>query len=141
MKLVTLVEVLNIKLIETLREELGSAYTVSANGGLSKNPYNSYSISISAPCGPENVDKIIKATLAEIKKIQDKGPTELDLNKVKETTTKKYREDVKDNGYWLNRLQRNSEFGSDPGLILTVESRLMKVTAKDVQDAAKKYFN
>jgi zinc protease len=141
MKLVTLVEVLNIKLIETLREELGSVYGVNASGGLSKNPYNSYSISISAPCGPENVDKIIKATLAEIQKIKDKGPTEVDLNKVKETSIKKYHEDLKDNGYWLNRLQRSSEFGSDPGAILTVEARLMKVTAKDVQEAAKKYFN
>jgi len=60
---------------------------------------------------------------------------------VKETTTKKYHEDLKENGYGLSRLQRNGELGSDPGSILTVETRLMKVTAKDVQDAAKKYFN
>jgi zinc protease len=141
LKLVALVEVLNIKLIETLREELGSVYGVSANGILNKNPYNSYSINISAPCGPENVDKIIKATMAEIQKLKDNGPTEIDLNKVKETITKKYHEDLKDNGYWLNRLQRNSELGSDPASILTVETRLMKVTAKDIQDAARKYFN
>ena len=141
LKLQTLIELLNIKLTETLREDLSGIYTVRVNGNITKNPYNNYSINVSMPCGPENVDKLIKATIGEIQKIKDAGPSEADINKVKETFTKQYQEDVKDNNYWVSRLQRSTELGTNPGSILTVESRVKAITTKDVQEAAKKYFN
>lgn len=141
LKLQALIELMNIKLIETLREELSGIYGGGMNGNLSKNPYNSYTINVSLPCGPENVDKLIKATFGEIQKVKDKGPTEADLNKVKEAYSKQYQEDLKDNNYWLNRLQRSSEIGINPIDILTAETRMKSLTAKDLQDAAKKYFN
>ena len=141
MKLQALMDLMNIKLIETLREELSGIYGGGMNGSLSKNPYNGYTINVSLPCGPENVDKLIKATFAEIQKVKEKGPLEADLNKVKEAFSKQYLEDMRDNNYWLSRLQRGSELGADPADILTVEKRMNAVTTKDIQEAAKKYFN
>lgn len=141
LKLQALVEVLNIKLIETLREDLSGIYGGGMRGGLSKNPYNNYSITVSFPCGPENVEKLINATMEEIKKIKENGPLEADLNKVKETWTKKYQEDLKDNNYWLSKLQQTVDLGSNSADILTGEKRINAVTAKDVKEAANKYFN
>ncbi len=140
-KLQALIELMNIKLIETLREELSGIYGGGMSGNLSKNPYNNYTINVSLPCGPENVDKLVNATWEEIRKVKDKGPTEADLNKVKETFSKQYQEDLKDNSYWLNRLQRSMETGANPADILTVEKRVMALKAGDVQEAARKYFN
>jgi len=136
-----LMEVLNIKLIETLREDLGGVYNTGVKGQLNKNPYQHYMITATMPCGPENVDKLINATLAEIKKIKDNGPAEADLNKVKETWTKQYREDLKDNGYWLGKLLQVEEAGTDPNDILTGEQRINSITSKDIKDAANKYFD
>ncbi len=135
-----LIEILNIKLIETLREELSGVYGAGANGNMSKIPYGNYSISISMPCGPENVDKLIKATFDEIQKLKDNGPLDADLAKVKETWLQKYREDLKDNGYWLNKLQQLMEVGGTPGDILTGEKRINAITTKEVKDAASRYF-
>ncbi len=141
LKLQAAIEVLNIKLIESLREELSGIYGGGMRGSLNKNPYNNYSINVSLPCGPENVDKLIKATLDEIQKIKDNGPLEADLNKVKETWIKQYQEDVKDNNYWLTKLQQSVEVGSNVGEVLTVEKRIQALTTKDVKDAANMYFN
>jgi len=141
LKLQALTELMNIKLIETLREELSGTYGGRVSGSLSKNPYNNYSITISVPCGPENVDKLIKATFAEIKKVKDNGPKAEDLNKVQEEFIKKYQENLKDNGYWLERLQRSTEIGSNSADILTLETRIKALTPKDLQEAAKKYFD
>jgi len=141
LKLQALVEVLNIKLIETLREDLSGIYGGGMRGTLSKNPYSNYSITVSFPCGPENVDKLINAALEEIKKIKDNGPAEADLNKVKETWTKKYSEDLKDNNYWLTKLQQTVDLGSNPADILTGDKRVNAITVKDVKEAAIKYFN
>jgi zinc protease len=141
LKLQALIEVLNIKLIESLREELSGIYGGGMRGSLNKNPYNNYSINVSLPCGPENVDKLIKATMDEIQKIKDSGPIEADLNKVKETWIKQYQEDVKDNSYWLSKLQQSVESGASTGDVLTVEKRIHALTTKDVKEAANMYFN
>ncbi len=68
MNLQALIEVVNIKLTETLREKLSGAYSGGMNGSLSKHPYQNYSIGVFIPCGPKNVDKLIAATTQEIEK-------------------------------------------------------------------------
>ena len=141
LRLQTLTEVISIKLTETLREDLSGIYGGGMSGGLGKFPYNNYSISVSFPCGPENVDKLIKATWSEIEKIKKTGPSEADLNKVKETFIKQYQENAKENGYWLNKLQQSIELGSNPADILTGEKRINSVTTKDVKEAANRYLN
>lgn len=141
LNLQAMVDVLNIKLIETLREDLAGVYGAGMSGQLNKNPYNHYMITARIPCGPENVDVLIKATLGEIQKIKDSGPAEADLNKVKETWIKEYREGLKENGYWLSRLLQSEETGTDPNDILTGEQRINAITVKSIKDAANKYFD
>ena len=97
-------EILTIKLIEIMREEKGGVYGVGASGGMSKYPYENYSFSISFPCGPENAQELKDAALAELKKIIDNGPEEKDLKKIKESQRKDLKEQLKQNGYWLNTL-------------------------------------
>jgi zinc protease len=141
LRLQAMIEVLNIKLIETLREDLSGVYGAGMKGQLNKNPYSHYLITATFPCGPENVDKLINATLGEIKKIKDNGPTAADLGKVKETWIKQYREDLKDNSYWLARLLQTAEVGIEPGDILTGEQRINAITVDDIKQAANKYFD
>ncbi len=141
LKLQALIDLIDIKLTETLREELSGAYTAQINGSMTKNPYNSYSINLAIPCGPENVDKLIKAAFGEIQKIKDYGPKPEDLKKVKEAFSKQHQENLKDNNYWVNIMQRSVELGSSPSNVLTVEKRLNDITTKELQDRARKYFN
>ncbi|MEJ0029441.1 MAG: insulinase family protein [Bacteroidota bacterium] len=141
MRMQAMVDVLNIKLLETLREDLGGVYNAGMKGQLNRNPYSHYMITATMPCGPENVDKLINATLGEIKKIKDNGPTEDDLKKVKETWTKQYREELKDNGYWLAKLLQVEETGINPDDILTGEQRINAITTKEIKEATNKYFD
>ncbi|MFN5168578.1 MAG: M16 family metallopeptidase [Cyclobacteriaceae bacterium] len=141
LKMTAMVEVIKIKMIETLRESLGGTYTSNMGGSLSKYPYESYSISVSIPCGPENVDKLIAATLGEIDKIRKNGPLPADLAKVKEGWKKTYQENLKDNGYWMRQLQSSIENGYAATEILNYEKIMDSFTPKDIQDAANKYLD
>jgi zinc protease len=141
LKVQALTEVINIKLIESLREELSGIYGGGMYGNLNKNPYNNYAFGVSLPCGPENVDKLIKATIAEIDKIKANGPTADDLNKVKETWRQQYETNIKDNAFWARQLLQSVEAGSNPAEVLSYEKRIAALTPKDLKDAATKYLD
>lgn len=133
-------EILTIKLIEIMREEKGGVYGVGARGGMSKYPYENYSFSISFPCGPENVQELKDAALAELKKIIDNGPEEKDLKKIKESQRKDLKEQLKQNGYWLNTLEAVSFMKSELPTSQELEDRIEKLTVKDIQNVGKKYL-
>jgi len=141
LKLQALSEVMNIKLIETLREDLGGIYGGGMYANLNKNPYNSFSAGMAFPCGPENVNKLITATIAEIDKIKANGPSEADLNKVKETWKQQYEVNMKDNTFWARQIIASVENGTDPSGLLTYEKRIAALTPKDVKDAANRYLD
>jgi zinc protease len=136
-----LVEVLNLKLTEVLREQKGLIYGGGAQATLARYPRGSYTVSINLPCGPENVDKVLEATFAEMRKLQENGPEAADLAKVKENWTSNYRRAIRENGYWLNQLQSAHMNGTDPTQILKFDQILARLGRPDVQAAARRYFD
>lgn len=133
-------EILTIKLVEELRENESGVYGVGARGSLSKVPYGSYSFSISFPCGPENAEKLTESALRELQKIIDNGPQEKDLAKFKEGEILDYKKEIKENQYWLSSLSRAYTNSNNPEDVLRVEEKVNGLTAKEIQEVAKKYL-
>jgi zinc protease len=141
LQLAMLSEVMNIKIIEKLREEMGGIYGGGMRGGLSKRPYEQYDISVSFPCGPENVDKLVAAFLGIVKDVSDKGIDEKDMAKVKETLKKQYEVQIKNNDYWLNSLSKSFIDQTDPSWILAYPGKVEGVTAAQLQQLCKKLMD
>ncbi len=133
-------EILTIKLVEKLREEEGGVYGVGANGNISKFPYGWFSFNISFPCGPENVEKLKNAAIAEVEKMIAEGPTAADLAKVKEAQVLEYKENLKKNNFWLNHLKNSDYQNNDASKILTFEDHVNNLTADAIQKVAQKYL-
>ena len=134
-------EVLTIKLIEELRENESGVYGISARGSMSKVPYGSYNFNISFPCGPENAEKLTESALRELNKIIKDGPQAADLDKFKEAELMDYKKESKENRFWLNSLTRSYTNGTAAADVLKTEEKIKAVTAKDLQDVAKKYLS
>jgi len=130
-------EVLNIRIIEELREKIQGIYGGGTFGGLEKIPYGNYTFSVQLPCGPEKVDTLIKAVQKEFDDIAAKGPEQSYLDKVKKQWIEKYRTSLKQNETWLRELQDMTQNSSDPKYFLDYENYVNKLTTKDVQQAAK----
>ncbi|MDQ2656267.1 MAG: insulinase family protein, partial [Bacteroidota bacterium] len=141
LKIHALVEIMNIRITESLREDLSGIYGGGMYGSTSKYPYNAYSFGITLPCGPENVDKLIAAALAEIDKVKSNGPSETNLNKVKETWKQQYLVNIQDNSFWARHLIQSIDNGTDPLRILTYEKRVETIKPQDVQAMARKYLD
>ncbi len=134
-------ELMDIKLVEKLREEKGSVYGVSAYGSLSRIPYSYSSFTISFPCAPENVDSLTKAALDELRKIIETGVSAEDLEKIKEQQRRKLEVDIKQNNFWMNSLFDAYFNGYSPGEILKRQQQIEKLNSATIQNAARKYIN
>jgi zinc protease len=133
-------EILSIKLIEKLREEKSGVYGAGANGNMSKVPYGSYRFSISFPCGPENVEALKEAALKELNDIIENGPTQKDLEKIKEAQLLDFKENLKKNRYWLNQIKKADTDGIESGKFLQTEKAIEELSAADIQKVGAKYL-
>ena len=141
LKASALTEILNIKIIEDLREKLGAIYGGGIYGGVNKLPYSNYSLALQLPCGPENVDKLLKAADAEIDSIKAFGPDVKNLDKVKKTWLEQYKVQLKENSFWSAKLQSILFEGADPQRIFDYEKNVNALTTDDIKAAAKLLFD
>ncbi|MEO7497607.1 MAG: insulinase family protein [Massilia sp.] len=139
-RLNALIEVMNLRIDDVIREKLGLIYSGSMSGKMGSVPYDAYFISANLPCGPENVDKVSAALFAEIEKIKQQGPQRSDLDKIKLKWQKSHAMNLRDNEYWLGQLSKASLRGTDPVMMLQFDKLLAAVTPADVQRAAQRYF-
>ena len=141
LKAKALTEILNIKIIEDLREKMGAIYGGGISGGLNKYPYSNYSLVLQLPCGPQNVDTLLKAMTAELQEIKTKGPSQENLDKVKKTWIEQYRVQIKENGYWSGKLQGIYFQGDDPKTIFDYEKMVNALTVADIKATANLVFD
>jgi zinc protease len=134
-------EILNIRIIEELREKIQGIYGGGIFGGLNKVPYSNYSFVLQLPCGPEKVDTLLQAANHEIKDLVANGPSQENLDKVKKQWIEQYKTQIKDNNFWLSNLQDIKIQGNDPKRLLEYEKIVEGLTRKEVQEAAKRFFD
>ncbi|MBI3718773.1 MAG: insulinase family protein [Sphingobacteriales bacterium] len=128
--------VLNIRVVEELREKIQGIYSGGISGGLQKVPYSHFEFIAQLPCGPEKVDTLLKAMRNEINAIIKNGPSEDNLKKVKLQSIEEHKKAIEENEEWLDVLLDNKFPGSDINYFLKYEDYVNKLTVKDVQKAA-----
>jgi zinc protease len=141
MKVQALAEVLNIKVIENLREKMSDIYTGGFYGNVAKDPYEHYAMVLQLPCGPEHVDTLLSAANIEIKNLLQNGPDDKDLAKVKSQWLEKYKTDVKENKYWTDKLESVIFWGRDKDRVLNYEKYVEALKPEDVKTTAQQLFN
>lgn len=134
-------EVLNLKVIEVLREKMSMIYGGGFETSMGQHPYGHYSVALSLPTGPENVDKVIAAAFAEINKMKKDGPSAADLEKVKLNWITRQQKSMRENNYWMSQLMGSVTQGRDPAQILRFEQRVRAITPQAVKEAAQRYLN
>jgi zinc protease len=133
--------VLDIALRDALREELSQTYTVSVNqSGPALPQHGGGHVAVSFGAAPENVAAMTERVFAEIRKLQQEGPSADLTNRAKEAARRTYETSLQQNGYWMGRLQSVRTFGRDPKEILARGARIDGVTPKTLQEVFRKSF-
>ncbi|MCK9617987.1 MAG: insulinase family protein, partial [Lentimicrobiaceae bacterium] len=140
MNLVIINEILQIKLIEVIREELSGVYSPQTMLTFDKYPESQFSQMTMFGCSPKNTKKLSKAVLKIFARMQKKGPSETDLNKSKEKLIRARETDVKTNSFWLNRIETSYFNGDELQPIEKYNEMVNSITVGDIQKATQQFF-
>jgi zinc protease len=133
-------EVLQIKLIERLREEESGVYSPGARMSYSKYPRNRYSFTVMFGCAPENVDKLVNAALLEINKVKTGGAQAADVEKFLAEERRSTEVQLKQNGFWLGYLSGQYQNDESPTKVLSYLESLKKINPATLKATANKYL-
>jgi zinc protease len=137
-----LTDVFQIKLNETLREQLGGTYSPSVGVSPARVPHAEYMIRVDFQSSPENVEKLSQTVLALIDTLKAKGPSAADVEKVREQLIRTRETEIKTNGYWLGNIAGRDQSGEDiAGLLEPYDRMIRNLTPAQIQQAARLYFN
>ena len=136
----SMIEVMDIKLREVIREDLSGTYGVSVDGTTSQFPQERYSVSVSFGCSPDRVGELVDSIFVQIDSLASFGPKSALIQKVRESQIRHYEVNLKENGFWLNNLYHVYYSGRSPESILTYPKLMDSLNEAAIQEAVKKYF-
>ncbi|WP_455667390.1 M16 family metallopeptidase [Phocaeicola sp.] len=128
-------QILDIMYTESVREKEGGTYGVSAYGSISKYPKEEAVLQIYFDTDPEKRAKMTEIILNELNQFAKEGPSAENLSKVKEFMLKKHKENVKENGYWVNVL--DEYFWDQTDMNTGYDEMVNSISAKDLQEFTK----
>ena len=134
-------DILSNRLIDILREDESNVYTVNASRSRQRVPFEQYTVSVTFPCGPENVEKLTNLVYEEIAKTQKEGVTQEDIIKVQEADRQNRKESLRQNGFWLGQLRAYYFNDSDLNNFYQYETQVDNLNSDDIQEVAKKYVD
>jgi zinc protease len=135
-----LAELLNIKLREALRENLGGTYGVSVSPSAARYPEPSYRFTIGFGSAPERLEALTEAALVQIDSLKKFGTTTEYLTKVKEAALRSRETALKQNDYWQFQISTFDQSGWPLAEIPNGDKLINALTLQDLQRAATKYL-
>jgi zinc protease len=131
---------LDMRLREVLREDLGGVYNAWVDAGISRRPIEERELQIFFGCDPANADRLQKAALAEIAALKARPVAESYLVKVREQRRRGHEVDLESNDHWAGELADAYRWGDDPREIVDLAPLLARANAAGVQAAARRYL-
>lgn len=134
--------ILSTRLLEVIREDKSSVYSIGASPSSSKYPEAEYTVAIYYGTAPEKLAELKEAVFAEIKNFAKNGPSKEELKKAQEKMLREREIAERENNFWMSILSNTyylkdgdfSEFGGYTNLV-------NGLTSKSVKKAFRKYFD
>jgi zinc protease len=135
--------ILDSRLFDTIRQELGGTYSISAVPRTQKRPQPAYTLQIDWTSDPTRMPMLVQRVFDEIRFVRD---TPLSAQQVERLRAALMRDDEQrrqTNGYFLNEIARFYQNGDAARVaeIAKVRERIASLTGDEVQQAARTYLD
>jgi zinc protease len=136
-RLESLGSVLEIRLREVLREDLGGTYGVSVGQTASRLPEPRYAVTLTFGAAPERIDSLATVVFSEIERLKAEGPDSATLAKVQEAQRRDHETRLRENGYWLGEITSALLTGERPGAFLEYPALVAALTPAAIAETAR----
>ena len=136
----SLMDVLDIKLREAIREDKGGTYGVYAYHQIYRIPESHYSINFGFGCNPERVEELVQTFYNVLDSIKTFGPDNVVMTKIKETQKRQRELNLKQNDFWKEVISNYLENDEDPVDMLNYTQWVNDITADYIKKAANEYL-
>jgi zinc protease len=139
----TVTLLLQSRLFDAIRQELGGTYSITATPDAEKFPRPLYSVRIGWTCDPARTATLVKRVFEEIEFVRSTPLSPNQVALIRESLLRETENSSQDNGYLLNLIARHYEDGDAAnGVILdNTPARIAALTADAIQQAAQTYLN
>jgi zinc protease len=136
-----LADYLRIRLREEMREDMGGTYGVGVSASGQRFPDEEFELRVSFGSDPDRVEELVPIVFAEIEKARAGEIDADDFAKVKENRRREHETNLRENGFWLSRLETYRIHGVDLREILEIDERIEALDAASIADAARRWID
>jgi zinc protease len=140
-KIAAMSQAFEIKLREDIREDKSGVYYVGVRPSFEKYPRGQYKITIQFGCNPTRVDELVGEVLKQIDTLTSKPIENTYVERVHNILKNELETNMKENNYWMAKLQDAFWNDIDPATILEGANLIDSFTPNDAFEAAKQYFD
>jgi zinc protease len=136
-----MMQVLQFKLWEVLRDDKKSVYDVGSWEELKKQPKPEYSVYVNFICNPDRVEELSGVVTEQMNQMKKTNPDDIYMTKLKEQILRTNEVQLKEDKYWLNELTNYYYYGLDLNSFLDTRKMIEQLKPEDIKKAANKYLN
>jgi zinc protease len=135
--------VLQSRLFDTIRQELGGTYSIEVTPYMRKFPRPEYNVRIDWTCDPARTAALVQRVFEEIEFVKRTSFSPGQVIRIRDALTRDFEQDSQDNGYLLNEIARRYEEGDAEHVAAAVDrrARIAALTGDAIQDAARTYLD
>jgi zinc protease len=139
----TMTLVLQSRLLDTIRQELGGTYAITATPDADKFPRPEYSIRIEWTCDPARTASLVQRVFEEIDFVKATVFSREQMAMMREGLLREYESNSQDNGYLLNQISRRYEDGDAANIAAgdNLPAQIEALSGAAIQRAAQTYLN
>ena len=131
------------RLSDAIREELGATYAISAEAETNRYPQPEYRVRIQWTCDPAQVDSLVARVFKEVAAVRDTPITGDQMTRIRSYYQRELDRSSQENGYFLNQILRKYETGEplDRDVVRERSEEVLALTGDAVSRAARTYLD
>ena len=138
----TVTLILQSRLLDTIRQELGGTYSITATPDMDKFPRPQYSVRIDWTCDPARTATLVQRVFEEIESIRTMRFSAGQMTLIRENLLRELERNSEDNGYLLGEISRRYAEGASTSVGAdSLRAPIAALTADAIQQAAQTYLN
>ena len=131
---------LQSRLLDAIREELGGTYSITATPDADKFPRSQYRVRIDWTCDPARTATLVQRVFEEIGLLKSTRLSPDQMARLRAALLREFEANSQDNGYLLGEIARRYADG-DAAAVANVPERIGALTADAIQLAAQTYLD